>query len=218
MVNFKIVIPGECAVKKNTVGQMWYRTITTKEGLIKTIPLSVPVKYYKKPYVEWAKKAVEVLSIFKSNLALHDNIYKGNKLIFPITEPVVVTYIFFLKHERKIDLSNLIEAPQDILSGNAGNFLDKKRKGETIKFDHSKYQILSDDNRWIIKNLGASTIMTDKVSPRTEIFITSFNLKIWAEVMKLLHPGLTIGTNELKEQPTFNFNKTDDIFGGLFDE
>lgn len=201
MINFKLIIKGNCIVKKNTTGEQWYYTKKLGGGATQKIPLNAPIKYYKKAYTDWAKEAVQTLIIFKNDLELGKiqpigEIQYPDKL--PITDPVFFTCMFFVDRKTKIDLTNLLEAPQDVLTGNAGNFLDKTRtidkKKHKIKFDHSKYQIIEDDNYKFIPNLGGSRILYDPSNPRTEIFISSFNDKKYGEIFNMIHPGLVVSS------------------------
>jgi len=69
----------------------------------------------------------------------------------PIDYPVNLKCVFYRRDKRLVDLSNLIEAIQDILA---------------------KYGILKDDNHTIVKSLDGCRVQYDLVNPRTEIFIT----------------------------------------------
>ncbi len=71
----------------------------------------------------------------------------------PINYPVVVKCIFFRDSERKVDLTNLLEAIDDILV---------------------KYGILADDNFKIICSHDGSRVLVDKKNPRTEVSIYEF--------------------------------------------
>ena len=68
-----------------------------------------------------------------------------------INEPVNVECRFYMKTRRLCDLTNLLEAIDDILV-NAG--------------------VLVDDNYSIIAGHDGSRVFYDKANPRTEIFIT----------------------------------------------
>lgn len=214
MLNFKIVIPGECPVKKNTTGTLWFRWINTG-GLKKKIPLDTPIHYYSEPYQKWAREAVQHFAVYKNNLEINkDELMKS----IPIKEPIFLSCIFFRKRSGIIDLSNLIEAPQDVLAGNAGNFLDHKRKIDgkpvTVKYNHELYQILSDDNKDIVKCLAGSIILYDPGEPRTEIFISSFDLEKWGQIMRLIHPNLSVGWSSA-DAPKLQFD-VNETFPGLF--
>lgn len=71
----------------------------------------------------------------------------------PINQPVNVKCIFYRDSERRCDLTNLLEAIDDILV---------------------KYGVLADDNFKIIASHDGSRVLVDKVKPRTEIEITAF--------------------------------------------
>lgn len=71
----------------------------------------------------------------------------------PISEPVNVKCIFYRENETRCDLTNLLEAIDDILV---------------------KYKILKDDNFKIIVAHDGSRVMVDKEKPRTEITISTF--------------------------------------------
>lgn len=69
----------------------------------------------------------------------------------PIAEPVNVKCVFYRDSARRVDLTNLLEAMDDILV---------------------KYKILEDDNCNIIVSHDGSRVMIDRINPRTEIEIT----------------------------------------------
>lgn len=71
----------------------------------------------------------------------------------PISEPVNVRVLFYRKNEIKCDLTNLLEAIDDILV---------------------KYKVLADDNFKIIAGHDGSRVFIDKENPRTEIYIERF--------------------------------------------
>lgn len=70
----------------------------------------------------------------------------------PINTPVCVKCLFYLETRRKTDLTNLLEAIDDILV---------------------KHGILIDDNYTIIASHDGSRCFYDKENPRTEITIKS---------------------------------------------
>ena len=69
----------------------------------------------------------------------------------PISCPVMVKEIFYMDTRRKVDLSNLIAAMDDILV---------------------KFRILEDDNCRIVIGHDGSRVRFDKDNPRIEITIT----------------------------------------------
>lgn len=81
-----------------------------------------------------------------------------NKPSKPIDQPVQVKCLFYRDSKRRCDLTNLLEAIDDILV---------------------KYGILADDNFSIIYSHDGSRVFVDKENPRTEIVIEdirSYNL------------------------------------------
>lgn len=73
------------------------------------------------------------------------------KIPEPISEPVNVKCIFYRDSRRRVDLTNLLEAIDDILV---------------------HYKILKDDNFEIIVSHDGSRVLVDSERPRTEIEIT----------------------------------------------
>jgi Holliday junction resolvase RusA-like endonuclease len=69
----------------------------------------------------------------------------------PIDFPVNLKCIFYRRTKHRVDLSNLIEAIQDILV---------------------KCGVLEDDNHTIVQGLDGCRVEFDKENPRTEIEIT----------------------------------------------
>lgn len=68
-----------------------------------------------------------------------------------IDYPVNLKAVYYRKDRRKVDLSNLHEALQDILV---------------------KYGVLEDDNYTIVASHDGSCVRIDKENPRTEVEIT----------------------------------------------
>jgi len=71
-----------------------------------------------------------------------------------IDYPVNIKCIFYMKTKRKCDLTNLLEAIDDILV---------------------KYHVIDDDNYNIVAAHDGSRVKYDKENPRTEIFIERMN-------------------------------------------
>lgn len=71
-----------------------------------------------------------------------------------INEPVNVKCLFYMGTRRKCDLTNLLEAIDDIMV---------------------KAGILTDDNFTIIESHDGSRVLYDKEKPRTEIYIEKMN-------------------------------------------
>ena len=69
----------------------------------------------------------------------------------PIKQPVNIKCLFYRDSERRVDLTNLLEAIDDILV---------------------KYGVIADDNFKIIAGHDGSRVLIDREDPRTEIIIT----------------------------------------------
>ena len=78
----------------------------------------------------------------------------------PISEAVNVKCVFYRDSRRRVDLSNLISACNDILV---------------------RYGVLADDNRNVIYAQDGSRVFYDKEHPRTEITIEPIReeIEIW---------------------------------------
>jgi len=68
-----------------------------------------------------------------------------------INRPVNICCLFYMKTKRKVDLTNLLEAVDDVLV---------------------KYHVLVDDNMTIVAGHDGSRVLYDKENPRIEIEIT----------------------------------------------
>ena len=68
----------------------------------------------------------------------------------PINYPINLKCLFYRKDRREVDLSNCLEAIQDILK---------------------KYGVIKDDNHKIVASVDGSRVLYDKKNPRTEIYI-----------------------------------------------
>lgn len=123
--------------------------------MVKTLNITIPIspvtkknsqriikcgRYYKimpsKQYMQYEKHA----GYFLNGIALPE----------PISEPVEVTAVFYMPTRRRVDLTNLLEAVDDVLV---------------------KYGVLADDNCKIIVSHDGSRVAYDKAKPRTEISI-----------------------------------------------
>lgn len=71
-----------------------------------------------------------------------------------VAEPVNVKCLFYMPTRRKVDLTNLLEAIDDIMV---------------------KAGLLADDNSEIVQSHDGSRVFYDKANPRTEIIITKNN-------------------------------------------
>lgn len=72
----------------------------------------------------------------------------------PISQRCEVTCLFYMRTRRKVDLTNLLEAVDDVLV---------------------KYGILEDDNSNIVASHDGSRVLYDPRSPRTEITIRTIH-------------------------------------------
>lgn len=70
-----------------------------------------------------------------------------------IAQPVNVKCLFYMKNRQKCDLTNMLEAIDDVMV----------RAG-----------LLADDNYTIIQSHDGSRIMHDKENPRTEVYISFY--------------------------------------------
>jgi len=151
----KITIPGNAIVKKNSKKTSLYRK-DKRTGRI--VPLSKPVTYYSKQYNEWSKDAVQACAIAKT---------KHPEIEFPITTRIILKCLFFFNKNVRVDLSNLYEGTQDIITGNC----------HSINLPKNIYQILEDDSVRFILGHDGSRFLLDYKNPRTEVFLIPFVLK-----------------------------------------
>jgi len=169
-MNLRLIIPGNPAIKKNGMKHKWWEYRNGKK-----VPLSVPITYYNDNYVEWAKNAIVHLVKLRHNHLLPEK---------PLEGEYIVSFHFYRKDKpAKIDLSNLYEAPQDLLSGNAGISMK-------VGVKRYMFQIFSDDNSNIIVNHGASRCFFNDPNPRTVIYISEFTWAKWAQLFAICHPDM----------------------------
>ena len=76
------------------------------------------------------------------------------KLQHPINYPVNIKCIFYMPTRRKCDLTNMLEAIDDVMV---------------------KARLIEDDNFSIVVGHDGSRILYDKENPRTEVIITEIN-------------------------------------------
>ena len=133
----KFTITGDTIIKKNH-RPIYINRATGKRFIGKSKRLS--------DYEDWA-----VVSLKEGIVDYFEGYSNLNELpkfkLFPIKEPIQITYKFYCKTKRRVDLSNLIEAPQDCLV---------------------KAEIISDDS--IIERIIAEKFY-DKINSRCEIEI-----------------------------------------------
>lgn len=94
-------------------------------------PIIVPSKQYK----EYEKSAMWFMP----------------KLQHPIDYPVNIKCLFYMATKRKCDLTNMLEAIDDVMV---------------------KARLIADDNFTIIESHDGSRVLYDKENPRTEVIIT----------------------------------------------
>lgn len=116
-----------------------YKTViplnpATKKNSMQMITRGRPRLIQSKKYRQYEKDALKLIKAPKE----------------PIQKPCNLRLLFYRQHKYNCDLSNLIEAVQDILV---------------------KAGVLEDDNFKVIKSLDGCRIEFDKENPRTEIFI-----------------------------------------------
>lgn len=197
MNTIHIILKGECPIKKNAMKKLWFRT--DKNG--NKIPLKFPIMYYPKKYEDWVKENIGLLATFKS---------KHTEIKFPLSDKYFISFWWFRKRVARMDFDNLSQAPMDLLAGDGGNFLDRKVKGKTVKYIHSQYQVLADDNLDIVTCMPTSHLFYDPINPRTEIFITPFDMKRFSIMHNYIFRGEEIPYQELEMmeaggEPTLNF-------------
>lgn len=125
---FEIVIPLPPVTKKNS-GNIMYNSKTGR-------PFLMPSETYRK----YEKACMQYLWKWRHN---------GTG---PIDYPVNVRCTFYMQTRRLVDLTNLLQAIDDVLV---------------------KYGVVADDNSRIIAGHDGSRVRYDKNNPRTEITITT---------------------------------------------
>lgn len=124
-MNLNFVVVGNPITKKNS-----QRIITNPKTLR---PMIMPSSQYK----QYEKDAMAQI------------VYGGE----PIDVPVTVTCRYYMQTKRACDLTNLLEATDDILV---------------------KRRVLADDNYRIIASHDGSRVYTDRQNPRVEISISEY--------------------------------------------
>lgn len=124
-INLSFIVPLAPISKKNS--QQIYRP----NGMNR--PIIVPSKKYK----EYEEAAAEYIPKLRQP--------------HPINEPVNIKCLFYMPTRRKVDLTNLLEAIDDVMV---------------------KVGLLADDNFTIIQSHDGSRVLYDKDNPRTEVYIT----------------------------------------------
>ena len=133
LVNRKFTIPVVPRTKKNS------QQVFVRNGRIINIP--------SKLYQQFEKECLKVIS---------------SKYRKKIDDPVNIKAIFYTETRRRIDLTNLLEALDDMLV---------------------KAEVILDDNRDIVASHDGSRVYWDKENPRIEIEITEVkNYERWKKL------------------------------------
>jgi len=122
-VNALIVLHGDPRTKKNSQVVVGHRVIPSQA------------------YRDYRKEVWP--SLVRAKTDLH--------ISAPISTPVNVKCLYYMRTRRKCDLTNLLEATDDILVDGG---------------------ILKDDNHGIVQSHDGSRVLYDKENPRCEIWIT----------------------------------------------
>lgn len=125
----QFVIPLPPVTKKNSQRILYRWVIDSKTGKRKRVPFIAPSEAYER----------------YGRLAAH-----FIPRMYTFNEPVNIKCLFYMQTRRKCDLTNLLEAVDDILVG-AG--------------------LLADDNYTVIEAHDGSRVYYDPDAPRTEIYI-----------------------------------------------
>lgn len=134
-IKIHFTIPLDPITKKNSQ-QIDYKWIKDKQtGQPKNVPYIKPSE----AYIKYANDAGWFINRGLSNLSLDS--------------PLQITCIYYLSTRRQADLTNLLEATDDVLV---------------------KYNVIADDNHKIICSHDGSRVFYDATNPRTEIYITNY--------------------------------------------
>lgn len=125
MEEIKIIIKGKPITKKNS-----QRILRTKDGRAFIAP--------SRAYKQYEKTAGKYIPAEKR---------------IGIAERITVKCLYYMPTLRAVDMTNLLEATDDVLV---------------------KYGVLADDNCRIIASHDGSRVLHDKLNPRTEVYITPF--------------------------------------------
>lgn len=153
MIEIKLSIPGIPRVKKNNATTS-YRVKNKNGGYTY---LDKPIHYYTDAYKEWVRGAVQMLAVYKTH---HPEIK------FPIADKMNLKCLFFMKDNRVVDLINLMQGIQDVLSGSE----------RWLNVNPILYQIIEDDSNRYVGSIDGSRILLNPVNPHMEVFITPYIL------------------------------------------
>ena len=117
-----------------------------------TIPISPVTKKNSQRIITRGNKP-RILPSKKYQLYEEQALWYVPKRGVPIRDPVNVKCLFYMPTKRRCDLTNLLEAIDDILV---------------------KAGILEDDNYTVLASHDGSRVFVDRENPRTEVVITLF--------------------------------------------
>lgn len=135
----KFTIPLAPTTKKNSQQIRWRWSVDKKTGKPKKTPYIAPSEAF---------EAYERAALWYIPKRIH------------INAPCNIKCLFYMPTKRKCDLTNLLEAVDDIMV---------------------KAGLLADDNFTIIESHDGSRVLYDKENPRTEVIITE---NIYCEINK----------------------------------
>ena len=128
----KFTVPLEPISKKNSQ-QILYRYVKNKKtGATEKTPFIAPSK----AFTQYEQAALWFIPKLRQP--------------HPINQPVNIKCLFYMPTKRKCDLTNLLEAIDDIMV---------------------KAGLLADDNYTVIESHDGSRVFYDKKNPRTEVYI-----------------------------------------------
>lgn len=125
----------------------------TKKNHQQILKNKVTGKYFvapSKPYQDYEEAAMWLIPKFRQP---------------PINYPVNVKCLFYMPTKQKCDLTNLLEAIDDVMV---------------------KARLLADDNYTIIASHDGSRVLYDKDNPRTEVEITPIKKEAAADVVEVV--------------------------------
>lgn len=106
------------------------------------------------------KNSQSIIRVGGRPMIIQGKVYRGYeatakkyvpKLTRPLPGPVNVKAVFYRRERRNVDLTNLLEALDDVLV---------------------KYGVLADDGRDVLASHDGSLVLWDKENPRTDVTIS----------------------------------------------
>lgn len=135
MNEIRFIIPIAPITKKNSQQIRWRWGKDKRTGNPKQVPYIAPSEAY-----ERYEKEVGWYII-------------GNLRKFNISSPVNIKCLYYMPTKRRVDLTNLLEATDDVLVN---------------------YGVLADDSSNIVASHDGSRVLYDKENPRTEVTISFY--------------------------------------------